>query len=279
MPGLNATDIGRFMVAVGAIVEHPATETILMVRRAEGYFKAGVWEIGYGRLDQGEHPESGLHREFKEETGLKNLTIQEILTTWHFYRGEKKPENDVIGITFWVQSDTQKVKLSEEHDAYEWVSPAEAIARTSEDGIKRDIQAFMAAKARRREVAASRDKEQRALADYQNLVRRTQQERTKLAKFAAKSLIEDLLQPLEHLSMAADQIEDPGLNMVKTQLWQTLEQHGLEEINPLGQPFDIDTMEVVEQKDGGNTVTAVVKRGYKLHGEVIQHAKVVLGKQ
>lgn len=277
MPGINATDIGQFMVAVGAIVEHPETGTILMVRRAEGYFKAGVWEVGYGRLDQGEDPETGLHREFREETGLKNLKIKQILTTWHFYRGEKKPENDLIGITFWVQSDSQTIKLSEEHDAFEWVSPQEAIERTSEDGIKRDITAFMAVKARSQAAADAQHKEQRAYADYQNLVRRTQEERAKLAKFASQQLIEDLLQPLEHLSMAADQLSDPGLDMVTSQLAQTLQQHGLEEIYPLGKPFDLETMEVVEQNGGDDIVSAVVKRGYKLHGKIIQHAKVVLG--
>ena len=123
----------------------------------------------------------------------------------------------------------------------------------------------------------ARAKEQRALADYQNLVRRTQQERVKIAKMASQELVESLLQPLEHLSLAAEQVNDPGINMVITDLWQALGSQGLREVDALGKKFDVNTMEVVEREGKGETVMKVIKRGYLLNGEVIQHAKVVVG--
>jgi len=116
------------------------------------------------------------------------------------------------------------------------------------------------------------------MADYQNLVRRQQDDRGKLIALANENLIGDLLEPLEHLSLAADQIKDPGLQMVIKQFWTKLTEHGLTEINPLGDKFDVLTMEVVDHDQQGDVVVQVVKRGYRLGEHVIQHAKVILGK-
>lgn len=120
------------------------------------------------------------------------------------------------------------------------------------------------------------EREKRVLADYQNLVKRHQEDRTKIVKLANKSLVETLLAPLEHLSMAAEQIDDQGLNMVVRDFWQVLDEAGLEEIYPKGKKFDLEMMEVVDKEGDGETVAKVVKRGYKLNGQVIQHAKVVV---
>jgi molecular chaperone GrpE len=132
-------------------------------------------------------------------------------------------------------------------------------------------------------LVAAQEAERRAKADYHNLVRRTQDERAMLIKLATKSFVGDLLQPLSHLTLAAQQLKDKGLDMVIGQLWQTLENQGLKEINPVGQKFDITTMEAVDKEDdideNNAEVVKVVKTGYSLNGEVIDHAKVVVGKK
>ena len=115
------------------------------------------------------------------------------------------------------------------------------------------------------------------MADYKNLIRRTQEERGKVAKLSTRDFAETILQPLEHLSLAAEQVNDPGINMVATELWQALESQGLQEIETAGKTFDVETMEVVERMGEGDAVVKVVSRGYMLNGEVIRHAKVVVG--
>lgn len=121
------------------------------------------------------------------------------------------------------------------------------------------------------------DREKRVLADYQNLVRRTQQDRVKFIQLANQDLVTELLQPLEHLELATAQLNDKGLIMALDQLKRTLADFGLEEIKVMGQPFDVATMEVVEGSQPGKLVKQVVRRGYMLNGIVIQHAKVILG--
>lgn len=131
------------------------------------------------------------------------------------------------------------------------------------------------------QLVQAHEREQRALADYQNLIRRTDGERLKLIKLASRGLVADLLQPLEHLSLAADHLQDAGLSMAIKQLWQQLDEHGLKEIKVMGKEFDVNTMEAVESdgvgKKKAEKVVKIVRRGYTLNGEVLQHAKVVLG--
>lgn len=126
------------------------------------------------------------------------------------------------------------------------------------------------------QLAEAKRREQLALADYQNLVRRTNEERGRVARLAARNFVEDLLQPLSHLTLAAQQLNDAGLHMVIAQLWQSLEQNGLKKIEALGKDFDVHTMEAVEKGERGKKVLKIVRDGYVLNDAVIQHAKVIL---
>lgn len=132
------------MVAVGAVIENPRLNKILVIQRAlDQDFKGGMWEIGYGRIDQFEDPEAGLKREIREETGLEDITIGETLSVWHLYRGPKNAENDLIGITYHATTYSEKITLSKEHAAYRWVEPSEALELIEEEGVRRDVSLFI----------------------------------------------------------------------------------------------------------------------------------------
>ena len=154
--------------------------------------------------------------------------------------------------------------------------PADAVPPTSEVTPELVALQTAASEAEARAIAAE-EREKRALADYQNLVRRSHEDRLRAIKLAGAEFASVLLQPLDNLARAAAQLNDPGLTMVVTQFDQALAQAGLEEIKVMGQKFDVNTMEVVETKNSGEKVIAVVSKGYTLNGEVIQHAQVVLG--
>ena len=126
-------------------------------------------------------------------------------------------------------------------------------------------------------LAQAQEREKRLLADYQNLQRHSREERQQLVKMANKEFCLGLLQPLEHLQLATEQIQNPGLTMVTEQFWRSLKELGLEKIEVLGKAFDLATMEVVEKRGKAEKVLSVVRNGYRLNGEIIQHAQVVLG--
>lgn len=137
------THIGRFMVAVGTILENTRTNKILVAKRKKQDFRQGEWEVVYGRVDQHEELEDGLKRELYEELGVSDLTIKKIMRVWHIYRGEKSADKEIFGFTFYCQTNQESFSLSEEHSEYQWVTPEEALSLIKVEGIRQDIEHFI----------------------------------------------------------------------------------------------------------------------------------------
>lgn len=136
--------VGRFMVAVGAVMELAETGKILLVQRSNQLdWHPGEWEVGYGRIDQLETLEQGLYREMKEETGLTDFTILGVVRAWHIFRGSEKAENELVGITFHCRTNQENITISDEHQGYAWVTPKEALDLVKVEGIRQDIEAFI----------------------------------------------------------------------------------------------------------------------------------------
>jgi 8-oxo-dGTP pyrophosphatase MutT (NUDIX family) len=87
---------GRFLVVVAFLIERDGH--VLLLKRSHVKDHApGEWEVGSGRVRQGESAFSAVYREAKEETGLE-VEVVGPLDTFHFYRGQSRTE--AIGITF-----------------------------------------------------------------------------------------------------------------------------------------------------------------------------------
>jgi|SRR3989339_797739 len=93
---------------------------VLLLRRSTKTSSPGRLDFVGGGLDRGEDPLDGIKREIEEETGLKILKIQPIIATSHF-----EGKDFVILIFYKVRVATSAVKLSWEHDDYQWVSRKE----------------------------------------------------------------------------------------------------------------------------------------------------------
>ncbi len=115
------SEIGRFIGGIGALLWDPRADAYLILRRAATKdYARGVWECVTGRVDQGEGFIDALHREVREELGI-DVEIAFFLGTTHFYRGAPLPENELIGVVFvCVTHEAEKIRLSAEHDAYQW---------------------------------------------------------------------------------------------------------------------------------------------------------------
>ena len=131
------------MVAVGAVIEHVESGKILLLKRAGAAdYLPGIWEDPMGRLKQHEEPAEALRREIKEECGLE-IEIFKPLAVFHDYRGERTPENEWIGITYWCKAKSDQVTLSPEHSTYQWVLPRAALGMAKHPGVRKDIEAFI----------------------------------------------------------------------------------------------------------------------------------------
>ena len=121
--------IGRFFAGISALVRRTSDGKYLVLRRSDDKdFSSGAWECITGRVDQGEGFEDAVHREALEELGIRVRTDL-VVGTMHFYRGEARPENEMVGVQFCCSiEEPEALKLSWEHSEYRWVTAAEAEA-------------------------------------------------------------------------------------------------------------------------------------------------------
>jgi 8-oxo-dGTP pyrophosphatase MutT (NUDIX family) len=120
--------IGRFYGGVAALLTYPPTRQYLLLQRApEKDFGAGAWECVTGRVDQGEGFEDALRREVAEEVSVRDFQIDFIVGTTHFYRGQERPEDELIGVVYCCSiTDPGAIRLSPEHTAHHWLTAVEA---------------------------------------------------------------------------------------------------------------------------------------------------------
>ena len=121
----------------------------------------------------------------------------------------------------------------------------------------------------------------RALADYQNFERRVGEERQALVEGSNTEFILKLLPFLDNLEKAEVFVKDAGLKLVKDQLWQTLADAGVEEVDVIGKEFDPHLAEAVEMIEGkqDNIVVDIVRKGYAYNNKVIRVAQVKVSKK
>lgn len=121
-----------------------------------------------------------------------------------------------------------------------------------------------------------------ALADYQNLLKRTADEKQEFAKYANEQLIMEMLPVYDNLKVSMEHIDEAaktsgwaeGIKYVIKQFSDVLKNLGIEEVEAEGKDFDHNTMDALEGQ--GEKVKKVVKAGYKLRDRVISPAKVIL---
>jgi len=132
---------------------------------------------------------------------------------------------------------------------------------------------------------------QRAKADFVNARKRDEEERKEFIKFSNERLIESLIPVLESfdLAMANKEVWEKvdknwrvGVEYIYSQLKKTLNESGLEEINPLGEKFDpardeaAEYVPVTEEKQD-HVITQVIQKGYSLNKKSMRPPKVKVG--
>lgn len=131
-----------------------------------------------------------------------------------------------------------------------------------------------------KEIEEWKNKYLRALADYQNLEKRTHTEKEETRKFAVLIFLERLLPVTDTLARAQEHLSDSGLGLALKELDAILQEFGVEKIETKGKSFDPHEMECIEVVEGAdNKVVEEVLPGYRLHGKVLRVAQVKVGKE
>ena len=122
----------------------------------------------------------------------------------------------------------------------------------------------------------------RAVAEADNIRKRTQAEAASAQKYAVERFAEGLLPVMDSLEAAQQSKDVSGIELTLRQLKAALERASIREINPApGERFDPhrhQAMAAVEADAEPNTVVAVMQKGYLLHDRVLRPALVTVAK-
>lgn len=122
-------------------------------------------------------------------------------------------------------------------------------------------------------------------AEYENYRRRTQTQSAQRYQEGRNDVVASLFPIGDNLERAlaacADENTKQGLDMVLKAFKKVLEGEGVEEIDPVGQPFNADVMEAImamPAADGEESglVKQVYVKGYKKGDKVLRYAQVIV---
>jgi molecular chaperone GrpE len=136
----------------------------------------------------------------------------------------------------------------------------------------------------------------RALADVENMRRRSERDVAQANKYGHLSFARDLLSCFDNLSQAVSLAPEDksdfdenlknilvGVEMISTEIDTILQRHHITKINPIGEKFNYNhhqaMFEVPNNEVEAGTVVQVAQPGYLLHDRLIRPAMVGVSKK
>ena len=177
-----------------------------------------------------------------------------------------------------TQDGTQNVEIEQDVEA----SSTEEVV-VSIESVQEQLLAAQA------KVQDQQDSVLRAQAEVQNMRRRTERDVANAHKFALEKFSSDLLPVVDTLERALQSAVDSengddaireGIELTLKMLTDTLKKHGVEQNDPLGEPFNPELHQAMSMQPSPdmepNTVMAVLQKGYTLGGRLVRPAMVVV---
>ena len=140
-------------------------------------------------------------------------------------------------------------------------------------------------------IADQKDSVLRAAAEEQNVRRRAERDVENAHKFALEKFSNDLLPVVDTLERALDAAKGDdeaitaireGVELTLKMLLDALKKHGVEQLDPVGEPFNPQEHEAMSMQPNPdmdpNTVMAVLQKGFSLNGRLVRPAMVIVSK-
>jgi molecular chaperone GrpE len=135
----------------------------------------------------------------------------------------------------------------------------------------------------------------RALADTENMRRRSEREAANVRKYGHTPFARDLVGAIDNLARVIDSAPDDlgqadetmkslitGIQLSWTELQSVIEKHGIKRVEPLNEKFDYNLhqamFEVPTNDQPSGVVLEVVQHGYVLHDRLLRPAMVGVSK-
>lgn len=189
-----------------------------------------------------------------------------------------------------MSTDENRNEHEELNEALE-AAKEEAQSAEGEAGENGEVSEVEALKA---QVQEFQEQMLRSQAEMQNVRRRAEIDVEKAHKFALEKFVKELLPVADSLEKAVESTEGheesgelvasirEGVEMTLNLFMSSLKKFNVEQVNPVGEPFDPqqhEAMSMVPAPDAEpNSVVAVVQKGYLLNGRVVRPAMVMVAK-
>jgi molecular chaperone GrpE len=208
---------------------------------------------------------------------------------------DKKPDNDEepgeaappVGC---ISGDSQEVSNNAAADGGE--SENTIAAETTEGDSVENTDRLTAIAVERDEL---KDQLLRALAETENMRRRSEREADTARKYGHTQFARDLVGAIDNLARALASAPDDkssldesvqslltGIELSWTEIQSAIEKHGVRQINPVGEKFDYNfhqaMFEVPTDDQPPGMVLEVVQHGYALHDRLLRPAMVGVSK-
>lgn len=146
------------------------------------------------------------------------------------------------------------------------------------------------------EAAKLKDQLIRAVAETENIRKRSERDLADLRKYAVTGFARDLVNVVEHLQMALQNIPEnarkedeklsnlaQGVEMTYNELLRVFEGHGIMRVDPKGEKFNHNHHQAVAQIDSADVepghVVQVLQAGYIIHDRLLRPAMVTVAKE
>jgi molecular chaperone GrpE len=162
---------------------------------------------------------------------------------------------------------------------------APASERPTAEAVEQDLEELVSKARQRDEYLALA---QRTQADFENFRKRAARDTAAAAHRGMGKLAKELLPALDHLELALRAVEGhegaedvvKGFALVHEELIGALVRVGIEPFSPTGEPFDPNQHEAMASQPSegteSGTVIEVYQRGYRLNGQILRPARVVV---
>ncbi len=162
------------------------------------------------------------------------------------------------------------------------------IESESSENAKEEVNYDEKIKSLENEIEKYKELALRKAAEFENYKRRTENDQMNLIKYAAESfiikllpIIDDLERSLAHMTEETDveKIKE-GIQIIYNKLIKTLNDQGVQKIEAIGKPFNVEFHEALMQRNEESvpphTVLDELETGYIFKDRVIRHSKVIV---
>ncbi len=132
---------------------------------------------------------------------------------------------------------------------------------------------------------------QRVQAEFENYMKRSENERKAVQGIVKMQLIQEFLPLMDSFDAAMEKLGKKqgsgeamdGISLLRKQLGQIMGRHGIQEMKSVGNMFDPEKHECLvfenrkDKEDG--IVLEEIQKGYTMKGKIIRHAKVKVNKR